>query len=210
MQSSVACISIAGPQLSFCDCIQHPSFRWPVNFANKPLSDLAFCQNIRPGAWIKDQSMWAEQYPWQNIWHGAHLNKHRQMRFSTFFSRIDDRRCNCHLRVIVDLDINCLICQRLQSWIMSGIHKEKMNGQNTLILPEWRALVAMSLVPDWRKRGWEGSGSEQSAFNPYFPLFCGKSYFPLGMFSSIPLLCYNLFIHCSWQKGKEPKNFRPH
>ena len=36
---------------------------------------------------------------------------------------------------------------------MSGIHKEKMNGQNTLILPEWRALVAMSLVPDWRKRG---------------------------------------------------------
>ena len=98
----------------------------------------------------------------------------------------------------------------LQSWIMSGIHKEKMNGQNTLILPEYPALVAMSLVPDWRKRGWEGSGSEQSAFNPYFPLFCGKPYFPLGMFSCIALRRYNLFIHCSWHKGKEPKKFRPY
>ena len=129
------------------------------------------------------------------------------MRFLTFFffSRIDDRWCNCHLRVIVDLDINCLICQRLQSWIMSGIHKEKMNGQNTLILPEWRALVAMSLVPDWKERGWEGSGSEQSAFNPYFPFFAANHMSHLECFHV--LLC--VVITCSYiVLDKKVKNQR--
>ena len=82
----------------------------------------------------------------------------------------------------------------LQSWIMSGIHKEKMNGQNTLILPllQW----VWSLIGE--RRDEKDQGQSNLLLTHISLFFCGKPYF---------LLC--VVITCSYiVLDKKVKNQR--
>ena len=86
----------------------------------------------------------------------------RKMRFLTFFSsRIDDRWCNCHLRVIVDLDINCLICQRCNLELWAASTKKRWMVKTHLSCPSGEPLLQWV----WSLIGERGDEKDQGQSN---------------------------------------------